>query len=288
MESRRTEQDYRARVARAVAAIVADPMADHRLEDLARLAHFSPFHFHRVYASVAGETVAATVRRVRLALATRLLEAGTQSVTQVALAVGYESPQAFTRAFGQFTGQSPRAFQQQMARAILDVDALPRSSDNNNEGAAPAVRIVECPAQRLHALRHQGSFATIPHTHRRLRLQAGGRVISDRWGASFNEPEDSASFMYYAAVASPDPWPEDAEVQMLDIPGGCYAVHRLAGPYSQINAAVRALYVRWLPASGYEPDDRPTLEHYLNSTRKVSPAELRTDLLIPIRRASTS
>ena len=84
--SRRIEQDYRARVARAVAAIGSATMAEHRLEDLARLAHFSPFHFHRVYASVAGETVAATVRRVRLALATRLLEAGDQSITQVALA----------------------------------------------------------------------------------------------------------------------------------------------------------------------------------------------------------
>ena len=50
------EQRYRERVARAVAAIVADPMAGHRLEDLARLAHFSPFHFHRVYHCAVGET----------------------------------------------------------------------------------------------------------------------------------------------------------------------------------------------------------------------------------------
>ncbi|RTQ36978.1 helix-turn-helix domain-containing protein [Variovorax gossypii] len=283
--SRRIEQDYRARVARAVAAIVADPMAEHRLEDLARLAHFSPFHFHRVYASVAGETVAATVRRVRLALATRLLEAGDQSITQVALAVGYESPQAFTRAFGQFTGQSPRAFQQKMVRAILDVDALPQPDDGI---AAPAVRIVEYPTRRLHALRHQGPFSTIPHTHRRLRQHAGTARISARWGASFGEPEGGPGFRYYAALDSPDPWPDVAEVEMLDIPGGCYAAHRLAGPYSQINAAVRALYIRWLPASGYEPDDRPTLEHYLNSPWQVSQAELRTDLLIPIRRTNAA
>lgn len=40
-----------------------------------------------------------------------------------------------------------------------------------------------------------------------------------------------------------------------------------------------------MPGSGYEPDDRPTLEHYLNSPRQVSQAELRTDLLSPIRAA---
>ena len=70
-----------------------------------------------------------------------------------------------------------------------------------------------------------------------------------------------------------------------DLLAGRYALHCLSGPYSRINAAINALYARWLPASGYEPDDRPTLEHYLNSPRTVSQAELRTELLIPIRTA---
>lgn len=60
---RRAEQSHRERVSRVVAAIVADPMAGHRLEELARMAHFSPFHSHRVYSSIAGETVAATGAR---------------------------------------------------------------------------------------------------------------------------------------------------------------------------------------------------------------------------------
>jgi AraC family transcriptional regulator len=286
MASDRTAQDYRARVARAVAAIVADPMADFRLDDLARLANFSPFHFHRVYAGVVGETAAATLRRVRLALATRLLTGSNESITQIALTVGYDSPQAFTRAFHQFTGQSPRAFRQQMRRAILTVDG---AVDNDGDDAAtPTVEIVERPKQRLHALRHVGSFATIPHTHRQLRLRAGTRAISEKWGASFGNPEQAGRFRYYAAIASPDPWPEDSEVEALEIPGGRYAVQRLVGPYTRINAAAQALYKRWMPGSGYEPDDRPTLEHYLDtSSRDIAPAALRTDLLIPIRSASS-
>ncbi|CAN7609759.1 AraC family transcriptional regulator [Bosea sp. LjRoot237] len=286
MASDRTEQDYRARAARAVAAIVADPTADFRLDDLARLANFSPFHFHRVYAGVVGETTVATVRRVRLALATRLLTGSNESITQVALAVGYDSPQAFSRAFRQFTGLSPRAFRQQMERAILTIDGT-ASIDSDNE-AMPTVAIVERPPQWLHALRHRGSFATIPHTHRQLRLRAGTRTITEKWGASFGDPQYADRFRYYAAVASPDPWPEDSGVEMLEIPGGRYAVQRLVGPYTRINAAAQALYTRWMPGSGYEPDDRPTLEHYLDtSSRGIAPAALRTDLLIPIRSAST-
>ena len=76
-------------------------------------------------------------------------------------------------------------------------------------------------------------------------------------------------------------------IEMLDIPAGRYALHCLAGPYARINAAVAALYARWLPDSGYEPDDGPTLERYLNSPRNATQAELRTELLIPIRSANT-
>ncbi|MGJ7606936.1 AraC family transcriptional regulator [Variovorax sp. LT1R20] len=289
MKTRRAEQDYRERVARVVAAIVADPMAEHRFEDLARLAHFSPFHFHRIYSSIAGETVAATVRRVRLALATQLLTRGdrgrSKSITQVALAVGYESPQAFTRAFGQFAGQSPRAFQQQMCEAVLR-DVAPAHRDKDAALAPSLVRIVERPVQPVHALRHRGPFSTIPHTHRRLRAHLGSRAVSNWLGISCGDPEVRSSFRYYVAATSPEPWPvDDTETEMLDIPGGLYAVHCLAGPYTRINAAVHALYTQWLPGSGYEPDDRPTIEHYLNSPRKVATAELRTDLLIPIRPA---
>lgn len=87
MKTPRAEQIYRQRVARIVAFLVAHPLVEHRLEDLAAMAHFSPYHFHRIYHSVAGETVSATVRRIRLALATRLLEQGSHSITQVAMKV---------------------------------------------------------------------------------------------------------------------------------------------------------------------------------------------------------
>jgi AraC family transcriptional regulator len=146
---------------------------------------------------------------------------------------------------------------------------------------------VEQPAQRLHALQHRGPFATIPHTHRRLYLHAGARNITGHWGASFDAADGADRYRYYAGLASCDPWPGGTEVELLDIPGGRYAVHRLVGPYARINAAVHSLYARWLPGSGYEPDDRPMLEHYLNSSREVAQDQLRTDLLIPIRPAGT-
>ena len=169
-----------------------------------------------------------------------------------------------------------------MQAAILD--AAPTAMESGGACVQqPMVRIVERSAQAVQALRHRGPFSTIPHTHRQLRAYAGSRPVSSWLGISRGDPEAPEQFSYHAALESPDEQPVEAgDIERLVIPGGLYAVHRLAGPYTRINAAVHALHAQWLPGSGYEPDDRPTLEHYLNSPRQVAPAALSTDLLIPI------
>jgi AraC family transcriptional regulator len=280
MSPRPTEQSYRARVARVVAAIVADPTAEHRLEDLAALAHFSPFHFHRVYAGVVGETVNATIRRVRLARAANLLAEGRESVTQVGQAVGYDSPQAFSRAFGQFAGQSPRAFQQQLNPPGPDGVAAPVPADE--------IRVVEHPARQVFGLRHGGPPSTIAHAHWRMRQLLGGRPVSDWLGLSIGDPDEEAGFAYYVAVVAAEALPESAELEPIDIPAGMYALHELVGPYTRINATLNTLYARWMPGSGYEPDQRPAVERYLDSPRHTDSADLRTELLVPIRSATRS
>lgn len=269
MDSQASEQMYRERIARVVAAIVRDPAADHRLDKLAALAHFSRFHFHRVYRSITGETVAATVRRVRLAQATRLLGRGRPSVTEIGLDAGYESPQAFSRAFHQFAGHSPQAFRSQM-RAT----------------AAAPVQVESLAAIEVLALQHRGPFATIPHTHRQLRRSLGERVPSAWLGLVWGEPDLEGlggEFRYCVAAAGVDAQAEAAELEAISIPAGWYAVHTLAGPYTQIAATFDALYAAWLPRSGYEPDDRPALERYRNSPLTAAPDALLTDLMIPVR-----
>lgn len=224
--------------------------------------------------------------------AARLLQEGTQSVTDIALATGYDSPQAFSRAFSQFTGQPPSAFQQAMQRLARGANTAAAPSDGPAEAKdAPApsgiVQIVEWPAQQVLALRHQGPIAMIPHTQRRLHLLLGEAADTVWLGMVCDDPAGPQAGLIYHAAAAPGMHGTSchAELQALTIPAGLYARHRLAGPYTRISAAFDALYARWLPASGYEPDDRPALEHYLNSPRNALPAQLRTDLLIPIRPA---
>ena len=270
MKPAHSEQLYRDRMARVVALLVADPMAPHRLEDLAAAAAFSPFHFHRLYRGLMGETVTQTLRRLRLAQATLSLSQGRGSVTEIALACGYDSPQAFSRAFQRFAGHSPRAFQRRIAQL------------GDDQAGAPMVALKEIGPLQLQGLQHHGPAATIPHTHRHLRQLVGQRAVSRWLGLCQGDPEDG-DFRYFAATRLADGPLEDARLQSIALPAGLYASHTLLGPYSQINATIEALYASWLPGSGFEPDHRPLLEFYHPHAPGTPSSARRTDLLVPVR-----
>jgi AraC-like DNA-binding protein len=68
-----------------------------KLEELARVACFSEFHFHRIFGAVSGETLNNFTGRLRLEKATRLLRGSNQSVIDIALECGFSSPATFSR-----------------------------------------------------------------------------------------------------------------------------------------------------------------------------------------------
>lgn len=81
-------------VERVVAHLQDSIRAGSPLPDLAALAavaHQSPHHFHRVYRALAGETLGQTTARLRLSQAVHLLGEPGRSITDVALAVGYQT-----------------------------------------------------------------------------------------------------------------------------------------------------------------------------------------------------
>jgi AraC family transcriptional regulator len=93
-------REYLGRVERVIDFIYAHYGEELSIDRLADVAAFSRFHFHRVFSSVAGETVSDFLKRIRLQqAASRLIEHPGESVTEVAMAVGFSSPSVFARAF---------------------------------------------------------------------------------------------------------------------------------------------------------------------------------------------
>src|SRR5262245_37440578 len=103
--------DYVGRVNRAVDFVIQNLSEPLRLEDVARAAGFSPFHFHRIFSGLMGETLGAFIRRVRLERALFLMShRKSATLTSIALACGFSSSSDFSRAFRAQYGVAPRRF----------------------------------------------------------------------------------------------------------------------------------------------------------------------------------
>lgn len=81
-------------------------------EVLAAVAGFSVPHFHRIFTAQRGENIAAYVRRIRLERAGWKLRMGAVDITEVALAAGYDTHAAFSKAFKQQFGYTPSDFRE--------------------------------------------------------------------------------------------------------------------------------------------------------------------------------
>ncbi|CAN7146317.1 GyrI-like domain-containing protein [Trinickia sp. LjRoot230] len=71
-------------------------------------------------------------------------------------------------------------------------------------------------------------------------------------------------------------------VSLTHVKGGEYAVLRHQGPYADMPAAYQWLYGTWLVQSGRKVADAPAFEAYLNNPRDTAPADLITEICLPL------
>ncbi|HEY2022399.1 GyrI-like domain-containing protein [Paraburkholderia sp.] len=112
-------------------------------------------------------------------------------------------------------------------------------------------------------------------------------------GVFFDDPGvvEKAALRSKAAVLLPGPVMDEVRsavavsdgVSVTRIGGGEYAVLRHVGPYSDMRAAYEWLYGTWLAQSGRQAADAPVFEEYLNSPKETAPAELVTEICLPLR-----
>lgn len=274
---------YEARLRRVIQYIFDNPAGDLSLDMLAEVAAMSRFHWHRVHHAMTGETCAQAVRRIRAHRAACWLVQTDWPLTEVARKAGYDNPQSFARAFRGQYGMTPAAFR---TAGTPDPQSL---TLRQGEPDMYPFEIRETPSLRLAALPHRGAYPEIGRafgqvaavfTAQGLWPQACGMV-----GVYYDSPADvpEAELRSHAGIVVGADLSLPSDLQEVLLPGGRHGVLTLTGPYSGLAAAWDHLYRTALPNSGAEPADRPAFEVYLNDPSDCAPADLVTEIHVPLK-----
>jgi AraC family transcriptional regulator len=275
--------DYQERLDRVIVFIydhLDEPIDLNRLADVACL---SPYHWHRIYHAIHGETIANTVRRLRLHRAAGFLANTTMDIETIAEKSGYGGVAAFSRAFAADYGMPPAQYRKEGEHAKFVTEA------HAEQGAASKVTIRELPRQRLAAFDHRGSYMEIGKAFEPLfgwfaarnLLGSATRMIGVYYDDPFATPEEDLRSR--ASLVVDDGFRVEAPLIETIIPAGRHAVLRHKGPYATMRSAYQWFYGPWLTQSGEEVADAPVFEEYLNNPREVAPSELLTDIYLPLK-----
>jgi AraC family transcriptional regulator len=233
MGARRTDPEALAEMAPLLTEVKDNLDQDHSLEALARAAGASPFQFHRRFSSAVGETPRRHVERVRLERAAYRLAVTDARIIDIALSVGFDSHEAFIRAFRRWSGFTPRGWRQ--AAKAGQAERMERNRHFTGRGC----RFTEVwfeprlPTFVL-AIRRLGPYGELngPHTHapfwQEIEAWAKGRGIAlgaERWGLFPDDPTLTPPALQGADLCIPiaEPVEGDGRVRCLELVGGLYA-----------------------------------------------------------------
>lgn len=274
---------YETRINRVTAYIYEHLDEELDLQTLADVAAMSPWHWHRVYSGMRGETVAAAVRRLRLQRAADDLANGDLPVEAVARRSGYDNVASFTRTFAEAYGLPPARYRQEGSHTAFN------PAQNGAPRAHFDVRIMALPEQQAAIEPHSGSLMEIGGAFDRLfgRLAGLGLVgpATRMLSVYLDDPTAVPEAELRSQAVAFGPGLPGGEPSTT-LRGGDYAVLRHRGPYADMRASYEWMFGTWLPQSGRELADAPVLEEYLNSPRDTAPTDLLTDLCLPLEPAN--
>lgn len=255
------------------------------LVQLARVANFSSFHFHRIFAAHVGETLGSylTRRRVEQA-ATRLASQPQLRVLDVALGVGFGSAEAFARAFRKHFGCPPSQWKTRRSARWYEESKLSQAKSRLSQAKRPRksyagsmaetkssplqVAVKTRPSVRIAYLRYQGPFGeplgrfwgeeVYPW------LAANNLIGVPRYGVSQDDPQMTAKnkCRYDAGVEVGLDFVPSQNAQIAMLPGGLYGCTKFKGNSTGVPQVWDRILREWLPASGYQLDARPCFEYY--------------------------
>jgi len=215
------------------------------LKSLARKYGYSPFHFHRVFSNIMGETPRNYVERLRLEKAAYKLQITDDPVLDVGLSVGFKNHETFTRAFQRYFGASPRGCRKNAK--VLQIRRLRANRSFRGDGCSLSeVKFEWLRSTYLLSIMHVGAYSEIPAAF--TEDDRMWNTLVD-WAKRHNVPYHPIPFSFYhdnptvtpkAAQRTEACIPIDTAVtgtqsiRCIEFVGDEYAVAEHIGPYSTL------------------------------------------------------
>ena len=296
---------------------------DLSLATLAEVAHFSPYHFHRVFGALVGETLNQFISRIRIErAATLLIQHPRRAITDVAVDCGFTNPSSFARSFKESFDMSAtewraggfQAYEREPGGTIRDVignlglidedygiiaahpvgpDGVAAWSVRAGTLGTATVSVEQVPdllvAYVRHTGRYQGLADIFADLFARLMTWAQPRDLIGPDTLVLSVYHDNPSITeddrlrVSACITIPPGTETSGDVGQMTVPGGRFAVGHFELGDRDYPEAWYTLAGGWLPESGYEPDDRHPYERYPVDEAPADPDNQRVDICLPVR-----
>src|SRR5271166_1170815 len=247
-----------------------------KLGELAHVACFSEFHFHRIFGAVSGETLNNFTNRLRLEKAARLLRYSDKSLTDIALDCGFSSSATFSRAFRSGYDTSPSQFRKsgeikksKICKELFDDQDydLPMSAEEKR--TAFPVRLIDIPERQVAYIRVTNAFEgdrVLAALKTMIEWAKSQDIFSQGilFGMTVDDPHVTPKhlYRYEVCLASSLPFECREGMSKLKMPAMRYAVIKVSGDIDKVATAWDYLYRDWLIHSAYEPEHAPALRFF--------------------------
>ncbi|MCK9617957.1 MAG: AraC family transcriptional regulator [Lentimicrobiaceae bacterium] len=301
------QKEYIARIHKVMDYIEANIHQPLNLSVLADVANFSPFHFHRIFSAMTGETLNNYLKRKRIEKAASLLIDNRETpIGEIAEICGFNSLSAFARAFRERFEMNASEFRSKK-HPHLSKNRQTQSKIGKTEPASEEyfwlikpnekwrsimetnIQIKEMPAMNLICCRHTGAFDQIGKAYDKIFKWAGARGLLDfpkTKGVTVyhDDPKvtEIGKLRQSACITVEGDVKTEGEIGKLSIPGGKYVVGSFIISPTEFEDAWNSVCL-WLTESGYQPADGYPYELYHNEGDKCPEKEFVVDICIPVK-----
>ncbi|HAS88525.1 MAG TPA: AraC family transcriptional regulator [Desulfovibrio sp.] len=277
-----TKQYYAERMTNVLEYIQGNLASSLSLDELADIACFSPYHFHRIFSGMVGESVKSYVKRLRMERAAVMLKHKNVSVTEIAFDAGFKTHESFTRAFSVMFGMSPSVFRKNYHKNLEHEKVVFWKEISMD------VRVVKLKDMDVAYVRHNGPYEECKPAWEELCKWADRNGLLNGDAKFISICHDDASItpsdkIRHDACMEIGPSVEvESPVAKKRIEGGRYAVTVHKGSYMNLAETYAALCGQWAPQNGFEIEAKASLQIYLNDYDTTATEDLLTEVYVPL------